>query len=438
VLYLPFAKLLCALVPEGAFVLPLQLASNLPAALGVGGNYLLMRALGAPRLGAAAGAALVGLAPAYTFFATAVEVHGLHAGVAPFALLAVLCAPWRNRALSLLIAALAMVLLYGTHQTGALLGLGVVLMCGVGARNSGRPFTWPGLIFGVGPALFLALVAAMGAAALYRFGVFDPRLELQGSMDLAQGAAAGVTASGLDVVWLVVWPLALVLPLGLLGIVRARPPALECAVLAALVVLPWMVIALWGVVESGAYFLATLGLLIWPLARIAPARPTMPVWGLALLLIAVQGVLGVRRVTAWDQGYQLADRVALVEEVFAAAGAQAPFQGWLVSFTGYAPSIRLWFPTLRETGVGQALAMAGAGGATPADADGATASLEVLLGPHPVVIDTTYLADWPRVRHTPFAPYLKAAADGIEARYELRRFQRGSWHVWLVEGVRKP
>ncbi|MBI1382048.1 MAG: hypothetical protein GC161_13300 [Planctomycetaceae bacterium] len=430
VLYLPLARFFTGVLPAGADVLlgP-RLASQLPAALGVAGTFLLLRALGLGRLAGGLGAGLVALAPCWLFFATTVEVHALHGGVAPWVFLAVLRAPWKRPAVAFAVAVCGLAVLYGTHQTGALLGLVLVLLAGRGAADAGRPLGRVRQWLVLAPALALALAGVIAMASWFRFGAIDPLRELFEAQDLTEGARLGVQLSPLSRTTTALLSLGLLAPLAFLGLLR--PPRGALALAAATAGLGGFAVVAWGVVERGGYFLAYLPFLAWPAAA-ALERLHARFLRWAPALVAAQGALALVPLLEFDQGLRLGDRRLALEE---ALGPGEP-RGELVTLASLAPPPALWWPGVREHALGFGLIEAARGGASPRDAAAAAGALDVLLGLGTVVVDATLDTSPQLVPSPAIAPYFDAIYGEIERRFVVASVERGGWVFWRIEGRR--
>lgn len=430
VLYLPLARFFAGVLPAGADVLlgP-RLASQFPAALGVAGTFLLLRALGLGRSAAGLGAGLVAVAPCWLFFATTVEVHALHGGVAPWVFLAVLRAPWNRPAAAFAVAVCGLALLYGTHQTGALLGLVLVLLMGRGAADAGRPLGLARQWLVLAPALALALLGVISLASWFRFGAIDPMRELFEAQDLTEGARLGVERGPLGRTASALFSLGLLAPLALLGLLR--PPRGALVLAAATAGLGGFAVVAWGVIERGGYFLAYLPFLAWPAAAALERLPARLLrW--APVLVFAQGALALFPLLEFDQGLRLADRRLALEE---AMGPGEP-RGELVTLASLAPPPALWWPGVREHALGFGLIEAARGGASPVDAAAAAGALEVLLGSGTVVVDATLHTNPALLPSAAIAPYLDAIYGEVQRRFVWTPVERGGWVLWRIEGLR--
>lgn len=168
VLYLPLARALHPFVPGGDHLAGLEALSVLSGAVGVGAAYLAARGLGASRSGTLLAAGLLALSPSLWFFATTIELHATHfAAVAVAAAILVLGARLPFAA-HLALTAVSFPLLYLTHNSGALFGLGWVLLFAFARARVGRPVPPLRSWFVVAPTLLAALVLAICAANAYQ------------------------------------------------------------------------------------------------------------------------------------------------------------------------------------------------------------------------------------------------------------------------------
>jgi hypothetical protein len=159
VLHLPAARVLRGLgVGDTAFE-TLRAVSVLSGAAAAALAYVLARGFGCSRVAATAGSLLLALSPAWVFYSTTIEVHPLHAACFALAACAVVLAPWRRPWLAAALSALALPLVSLSHQSGPILGAGLLAMVQVGRERRGLPpLGWRALCMGVG-SLYLAVLA---------------------------------------------------------------------------------------------------------------------------------------------------------------------------------------------------------------------------------------------------------------------------------------
>jgi hypothetical protein len=339
VLYLPVCDLVASVVGTKDPLLALRLVSVVPAALGCGFTFLLMRACGAPVFGALVAALLLALSPSVWFFGTTIEVHALLFGVVTFVGLVTLLAPWQRPALALCLVAAVFPLLYWAHESTFVLGPGWVLLVQYARTRRGGRYSWPALLLGVGPVLLLALCVSVGTASLARFGSVlgilrdvDTQLDVPGYQPAMHGRSVLLNE------WLL--PLGVLVPLALLGARRLGREAWRPLAIGALVLLPLAFFVWWSVIERGGYFMGSDAFLLVPVALL------LGDWSrgkglLALLLLAGQATWARHRIDEFDQGWVPAERVAQVRSALGDSGL-------LLSSVGFAPSIHIDLPGVEE------------------------------------------------------------------------------------------
>jgi hypothetical protein len=177
VVYLPAARALHALLSPLAsadHLLGLKALSALSAALGLAATFVAARALGCARSGSALAVALLSLSPCLWFFGTTIELHATHFASVSLAVAGTLVARRWPFAAHLALTALLFPLLYLTHNSGAIYGLGFVALFGLARARAGAPVPWARLLFVVGPVLLGALllvIATCNAARGLGFGL---------------------------------------------------------------------------------------------------------------------------------------------------------------------------------------------------------------------------------------------------------------------------
>jgi hypothetical protein len=342
VLYLRAARALrwlLSLAGVGDPFAALRLLSILPAALGLGTTFVMLRAAGAEVFGAFVSTLALAASPALWFFATTIEVHALDfATVAGVALL-ILVAPWRAPARALALVAAAFPSIVWAHVTSATLGPGLVfLVQSARARRTGERYSLPALLLGVGGFLCLVLVLALVASHVLRTGSFAGLRS-----DVLAGTSLKVPhAPEACPVWSHEWilPYGALVPLAAAGFARLRrEPGLVAAIGLALGV-PLAFFLWWGVCERGGYFLGSAPFLLVPVAFLL-GRWSSGKGALAALLVAGHGLLARHEIAAFDRGFDPLERVA---QVRAAIGES----GLLITVGRFAPDIRCYLPGVEE------------------------------------------------------------------------------------------
>ena len=353
ILWLPAAGLLeTLLAPQDPLGAP-RLLGVLCGGLGVGLALLVARGFGAARRGAAAAALLLAVTPPLWFFATTIEVHALHFAAVGLCACLTLFAPWRRPALALALVAASFPLLFWTQQSSLLLGPGWVLLVQHARARKAAPFRWRTLLLGIGPLLLGMLLLAIAVANLVRFGRFD--LSVTSQTELIREHFG--TGRSVAIVWQE-WaaPLGLLLVAALVGLARGGLGRHALAALAGLLLPPMAFFFGWGVFERGGYFLpsaiflAALAaraldpLLARPGAgRSAASAPRAGVPGALVVAAAVllQGWHARRTIGAYDVGFDVRERVALLDRLL-------PEGGTFVSTVEAAPPIAVHRPDVQE------------------------------------------------------------------------------------------
>ncbi len=339
VLYLPVCDLVASVLRVDDPLLALRLVSIVPAAAGCGFTFLLMLSFGAPLFGALVATLLLALSPALWFFGTTIEVHALLFGTVTLVALVTLLAPWQRPALALALVAALFPLLFWAHESTFVLGPGWVLLVQYARARRGGRYSWPALLFGVGPVLLLALCVSVGTASLARFGsVLGILRDVDTQLDVPGYQPAMHDRSVLLHEWLL--PLGVLVPLALLGARRLGREAWRPLAIGALALLPLCFFAWWSVIERGGYFLGSDAFLLVPAALLLGG------WSrgkglLALLLLAGQVTWARHRIDEFDQGWVPAERVAQVHTALGDSGL-------LLASVGFAPSIHIDLPGVEE------------------------------------------------------------------------------------------
>jgi len=388
VLYLPACDLLQALFP---FLDPLdtpRVLGVLAAALAAGLGLLDLRLLGAPLFGALSASALLFLAPSTWFFGTTPEVHVLHLAMVELAALAVLAGPWSRPAPALALAALAFPLTYLSHVAAISLGPGWVLLVQLARRRSGGRFSWPLLLGVVGPVLLAALIAAMLLACLWRYGTLAEFLPSQLRQVELHEVLESVGATG--VTWRDEWllPLGLLVPLAAVGLWRLRRDHLLLGTLGLLLGVPLGLFLWWSVTERGGYLMGSNPFLVVPVGHLF-GRWTPRKGLLLLLLLVLQGGLGLQGLRHWDQGWDAEQRVAQVRRAIGESGV-------LLSSVTKAPDIRCSLPGVEEIPIKSFLrGVSSQRKEVISPAEAAELVLRpierLVAGPRPVVVEIGYL-----------------------------------------------
>ena len=334
-LFLPACRLvapLAILVPGEDPIEAPRLLSAVAAGIGCGFTWLLARALGAPRFGAAIGTLLATAAPAVVFFGTTVEVHSLHFATVAGGAWVTLSLPWGRLGVALPVAAALFGLLFWAHQISILLGPGWIALCQLGRARIGRPLATRTLLVGIGPVFLAAAAVASALAAALRHGTAFPSAgeELRILREFVRPDGA----------WRFAWdgwllPLAVLVPAACLGIARGdlEPGARRALLLC--IVFPLVFLVAWGVAEYGGYalghapFLACFAALAFP--RATPRAITI-----AVLLFLTQAVLAAQKVHAFDRRWDPDERIELAREHLQG--------GVFVATVNNAPQLEVYFP----------------------------------------------------------------------------------------------
>lgn len=339
-LYMPVAGLLARTFEWSSSAAVLRFISSGSGALGVALAYGLCRAWSTSRASALVASLLLGLSPAWWFFSTAIEVHTLHAACVGLVACAVLLAPWKRPILAALLVAALMPLLFFSHQTGVLLGPGMVLLGQFARRRRGLPpLRITSLLLLVGPLYLAALLTAIPTAAA--MGSYPLDGFLDNSFGMLRGFDKPFSLGDFWSGW--VWPLGLLLPLAGVGLLSRHSRGLARSTLLVLLLPSMLFFVVWGLFERGGYTLGTAAFLSVLCARALP-RDGRRTLALGALLVALQGSLAWRDLRAFDApewGEHLAAR--------ARATARAlPGRGVLISFDPRDQFIEALLPDVLE------------------------------------------------------------------------------------------
>jgi hypothetical protein len=438
-LYAGAAELARALAPGDGPTRPLLWLSHAGGALGVAAAYVLARALGAPARGAVFGAALLALAPAQWFYATAIETHALHVAAVGVAALLCVLGPWRRPWLARGLAAAGVLLLYPTHMTGLLLLPGWLLLARVGRARRAPPEA-PAETSAGEPARDLAATGAVFAAALALSVMLANHLFGAG-FTLIAGADAPTrfleqfqqrfTLAGFWSGWAL--PLFLLLPVGLATLAAGRPGApggsseagarAVRAALAVLIAVPAVALLWLSIPERGAYFLGSAPFLA-ALCAFAPLPAGARGWWLAAGLVALQGIAGRGELAQHDALFPIAERA---EAVRAAIGER----GVVITLDPSAPRTKAWLPGVEDYDLSADLfAFAGRGAPPEEFAAFVVERVRPVLAETPVALDLTYR----RLYAPPPDPALIARLEpylvACEARLHAELGTRLVPHAW--------
>jgi hypothetical protein len=404
-----------------------RIASSVLAACAVGLSFVLARQLGARRGAAALGAALLGVTPAFWFFATTIEVHALHACAVALAAVLTLALPWERPARALPLALLVFPLLYLTHRSSVLLGPGWVLLVGYAAARRGAWPGWPRLVaWGAAFAAVLALL--MVGTNRWLFGEWALRADAETAF--VAGIRGTESASTMLIAgWLL--PMLPLLALSLPALLRRLHPPLLAAAEVLMIALPLAFFLAWGVDERGGYFLGTacfLAALTAAFAQRVGARLGRAAPAVAALLLALAAVQARTFIGAFDRGWSPTVRAELAAEVL-------PDGGVLLAGHAAAPLVTIWHRDIREHELLGPLTEAAAAGEDPGPiAEASTKELAELRKRSAVAFDLSNpsLYDRPALAGD-LAPYLEAMAAAAEATLSTRRVERDGWVLLVVE-----
>jgi hypothetical protein len=425
VAYLPLARGLRALCSFEESLGPLRALSVIGAGLSVGLAFLLVRCFGRTRTSALVTALLYATTPALAHFGTTIEVHTPAAAAVGLVGVVTWLAPWQRPRWALALVALLAPILFWTQQTSLLLLPGWVLLVQLARSRSVGPFGWRALVLGVAPALLASLLLALATANWLRFGDFGLTVESQ-MTQITQDRLAG------DTLWSEwIRPLRFVLPVALLGAWRLRRERSELLTVALLCAPAVIFFSWWGIEERGGYFL-TSGIFLLPLVAGAFERASpMAIVG-GLTLAAVQGVFAAGEVRAYDQGWRVDERVALVREAL-------DERGIFLSTVDQAPPIAVYAPGAEEFPVWRALTdiYLRSGNAMPEP----DAVLELFmpqcdrwLKRHgQIVFETGYRNLSGRALDEQKRPWYELIEQALRERYRVRDVDHPYWSLLIVE-----
>ena len=430
ILYLPVVRAVAALLPGAIDPEEVRAASSLFGAIAVGSCYLVVRRFRITSGPAAVATGLWALSPGLWFYATTVETHAVHAGVAGLVTLIFLSLPWSRPRLALALAAGLMPILLWTQQVSIFLGPGLVLLADLARRRTAQGFGSRRLLLVVGPTLLAGFVVGLLGANLYRFGQFTPSVEGQMSQILFD--------KGTGDTWWTEWLspfgvleglvlLGLLLPRGLNPLGKRARWCLLALILPAILFFSW-----WGVFERGGYFLGSAPFhVVLAAAGLQAVGRTRP-WPLvAAILLAFQAWLGLSTLRAHDTGWIPSERVA---QVRAAIGET----GLLISTTNIAPSLALGLPKADEVALWEACKQAmiqSEGTFDPRDlTPWVLRRIErELRSGRRVALELGYREADPVHDDRPYFDGLDAIVGAIEERFDLNLIEHPHWPMAVIE-----
>lgn len=230
----------------------LRMVSLVAGAVGAAATYLLARGFGARRASSLAAALLLAATPGWLFFSTTIEVHALHAACFALAGCAVVFAPWQRPALAVALCCLAFPPIVLSHETGPILGAGLLGMVQVGRERRGlAPLGLPTLCGVIGPVFLAVLVASF----LWNTHLAGSTLGANLDRQIAEGKhfSSEVTLATFIELWL--QPLGLLLPLAVAAALAGALAGWRLVALAAAVLPSLALFTSWGVIERGGYTL---------------------------------------------------------------------------------------------------------------------------------------------------------------------------------------
>jgi hypothetical protein len=281
----------------------LRAVSVVSGAAGAALAYILFRAWRCSRAAALGGSLLLALSPAWVFYSTTIEVHALHAACFAFAACAVVLAPWQRPWLAAALSALALPLVSLSHQSGPILGAGLLAMVQVGRERRGlSPLGWRALCLGIGP-LYLAMLAGAFAwgAVLGGSTVTDQVISNAAQVSFFHNHSEIETFAAL---WLE--PFYVLVPLLLVACVSTRLGRWRSMAIGATLIPSLVYFTAWGVPERGGYALPSAVVIAVGAAALIDRIPARRVAGLvAVLLVGVQflaSLAGIRsyKGPVWD------------------------------------------------------------------------------------------------------------------------------------------
>ena len=310
VLYMPAGYWVERVLPGYQPVLALKLLSVLAGAIALGGAFLLARFFGVTRKSGLACVALLGVTPAFWFFATMIEVHALHAASVAVCACVTVYAPWKKPVLAVTLSCVAFPLVFLSHRSGLLLGPAWVLLVQFARdRAVGEVFGWRGLVFGVGGAHFASLLLAMFAGQMLYTGELGLGITL--TMDFVDELYRGFNWRVVE--FGILYPFAFMIPAVVFGC-RGRPRLEMWLYTAAVLPILLFFLFLFGDPTEGGYFLGVAPFLAILCGR-GFDRLKWPAvgWIFAVLLVCQAG-LGVQRVCFSGYEHLGAQRALRVEQ----------------------------------------------------------------------------------------------------------------------------
>ncbi|HVS17531.1 MAG TPA: hypothetical protein VMT18_02940 [Planctomycetota bacterium] len=275
----------------------LRAVSQVAAAAGGTATFLLARGWGARRVPALAAGLLLASAPTYVFYGTTIEIHVLHAACFAIAGCAVVFAPWQRPALAVAVSSLALPLICLSHETGPILGAGLVAMAQVGRERLGlKPLSLRALCFGVGPAFLLVVVAAF-VWNIHLGGSTVPEV-IARDVKEAHHFSAPVTLDTFLEIWLE--PLGLILPAAVAAVIAGAVAGWRLAALAATFLPSLIFFTSWGVIERGGYALPSATVLaVCSALLLSRARAGGRVEAIQWLMVALHALFACATVQAY-------------------------------------------------------------------------------------------------------------------------------------------
>lgn len=424
-LYFPAARVLWRLLEPANPVNGLKLVSLMGGACGGAAVYLLARAFDTDRFRALVAALLLAVSPAWWFFATTIEVLGLHLFCVALCALLVLLAPWQRPVLATCLAALALPLVFQSHKSGLFLGPGFVALSQVGRLRRGLPpLSWRALLLGVGPVFLASFVfAAWLSARMLGHRLSDLVRE-------SSGFVAGYHALGEGFVFVSLWglPLGAVGPLALAALALRRTRGWQALAVAAWSALPLVFFCAWGVSERGGYALSTAVLLV--VAAVSAfdgrSRAGRAAW---IALVAAQAALGLHELRSWDAPEWGRDNRARALAVERAIGPR----GTLVSLNLRFQEIEADLPGMREINLYPLLR-----DCVDEQVEGERFAAEVVelvraaRAAGPVALEFSFEANF---AGRPEATYLEALHREVEREYSLRSVPDPRWPLFVVSAA---
>ena len=409
-------------LPDDPFLWPRALML-LGAGLCAAASYLLARGFGATRGGALGAILLLVTAPGFAFYATTIEIPILQAGVVGVVACVVLYAPWERPALAFALVCGSFPLVFLGHQSGALLGAGVVALVAHARARRAPSFSWRVLLLGVGPLLLLVLLVTMALVSYARGEGFQ--LDFQGEVDFIEAYTQASTTSRFFTDGLFV-PLACVGPLALVGAWRLRAERAHLLVLALLLLPSLGFFAWWAVPERGGYAVGLFALLAPLVARALPAGRAA--WLVLAPCLFVNLGMSWHAVGEYDGRFDPAERKAQLAQVLDGSGV-------IINGHDHAPPAAIWWPEVREVALTiEWIAVAAEHGQTAAQfAEFAAQYVASELETGPLVLDLS----WREVRgHRTLdgaRPYWEALIALLQERFSTRLVAHPDWPLLVLE-----